>query len=524
MSISDSSVGEAEGQHTKNVQQNLRQNVISATGWSATTRIGSQLLSFTFAIILMRLLSPEMFGIMGMIMVFIGFAKLFSDFGLSAAIIQRENLETRHLNSAFWFNFVIGLCLTLTFVVLSPLVARFYGNAILTPLTIVASFNFVIGSLSIIQRSLLVRKMDFRNIAFVEVLAFSLGGGVGIGMALLGYGVWSLVGQSVVTSVSNTLLMWVVSDWRPSGLFQWGAIRDLWRFGAYLMGGNILLYCVRHFDDLLVGRVFGGVELGLYTRAYGLMMLPLGVISRLIAVVLFPAFSSIQHDKERVARGYLEAIQAVALITFPLMIGLLVISQDFVLTFFGEEWIGLVPLIRVFCLAGMIESISTFNGTIYQSQGRPDLQFRVAIAVGLVSIVAIVVGLQWGVLGVAVGYATYSLVATYPTMAIALSLVGLNFSTVVKNLTGILGCTLIMGFTVWGMGWLLLPASWPHWLRLAVQVPFGVLLYLLLIHLFRIPSYLKTRKVVWEQVQTYLSAKKRKPVTVPVSMESKIDG
>jgi PST family polysaccharide transporter len=225
------------------------------------------------------------------------------------------------------------------------------------------------------------------------------------------------------------------------------------------------------------------------------------MISGTIGRVMFPALSSIQDDKQRVAALYLRMTRTIALVTFPMMMGLWILSDHFVLALFGPKWAEMIPILSVFCWTGMLQSISTLNGNLYRSQGRTDLQFKVEGLANALGIVAIIIGLQWGIEGVANAYTLFILLATYPTMKIAISLVGLTFLEVVKKLAAVFACASGMVVMIWllGMG---LPASWPHWAHLVVQTLFGGALYLLLLHLFKVEAYQDIRDLLLEQWQS----------------------
>ena len=280
--------------------------------------------------------------------------------------------------------------------------------------------------------------------------------------------------------------------------FKWTAVKELIGFSTNLLGFSSFNYWVRNTDNLLIGRFLGTSALGLYSKSYGIMLLPLTMVSRSIGQVMFPMLSLIQDDKPRVARNYLRITRAIALITFPTMMGLWAVTDHFVPAVFGDQWLGMIPLLKVFCFIGLIQSIGTLNGNLYLSQGRSDLQFKVGLVIGGLGIGAIVLGLRWGVEGVAYAYGTLTILVLYPSISIAVSLVELTFSDVIRNLLGVSTCATGMGFVLLSVG-LILPANWSHWTYLALQVPFGMAIYLLFIHLFEVKAYRDVRVLILEQ-------------------------
>lgn len=477
----------------------LRNKTVRSIGWSVASQLGTQAIALATTIFLARLLSPNEFGLMAMVTVITSFAGIFAEMGFSAALVQKPTIHPEQLSSVFWLNTGIGLFLTLAFIVGAPLIGHFYGEPVLVPLTIFVSTNFIIGSLTIVQKTLMVKTLNFRALSIVDITAASIAGVVAIVLAYAGAGVWSLAIQTVLTSIVATVLFWQLGRWRPTLVFHWASIKGLMGFSLNLLGSQLLNYWVRNLDYLLIGRFYGTQPLGIYKNAYTIMLFPLTNVSRVISRVMFPSLSIIQSDKARVKNVFLRATRAIALITFPMMTGLFVVAEPFILTFFGPQWYDMIPIIQVFCFVGLIQSIGTLNGNLYLSQGRADLQFRVGIVVHLVAMAGIVIGLPWGALGVAVGYSIASLVNSYPSLYFAGKLVDLTYWQVWGKLMGILGCALGMAIAVWGLG-LLLPMSWTTWIRLGCLVLFGLLVYSMLIQVFRLQAWVETRQLILEQV------------------------
>lgn len=460
---------------------------------------------FVIGVILARLLSPRDFGLIAMITVITSFVNIFAELGFSAALVQKQDVRQEHLSSVFWLNLGAGLLLTITLMAGAPLIAGFYQEPLLVPLTMLISITFLISSLNIVQNTLMTKALDFKTLSIVEIAAVGISGVVAIVMAYTGFGVWSLAVQSVVLSAVTAALLWKLSDWCPDLTFKWGAIRDLLGFSMSLFGTKVLNYWVRNVDYLLIGRFLGTTPLGVYTRAYKVMLFPLANVSRVLSKVMFPFFSTIQEDKQRVKSVYLKMTRTIALVTFPMMMGLFITVEPFVLTLYGPKWVEMISVLQILCLVGMVQSIATLNGNLYLSQSRADLQFRVGLVLKANGILGIVIGLRWGIVGVAVGYAIASVVNSYPAFFFAGRLVNLTYWQLLRNLSGVFGCAATMATLEWTLG-LLLPSAWPHWARLAVQASFGVMIYGILVHIFRLEAYQEARELVLEQVHPRLRA------------------
>ncbi|MHC4081909.1 MAG: MOP flippase family protein [Planctomycetota bacterium] len=477
----------------------LRRRTVSAAAWSLAVQAALVAINFAVVVTLARLLAPAAFGLLAMTVVITGFAALFSDVGFGAALIQRPQLQERHRSSVFWLSIAIGCGLTVTIAAASPLVAWFFKEPMLVGMTMLASLNFLVTSLTVVHRAVLKRALRFRPLVTIDLAAVTGSGLLAILLALLGAGAWSLIAWPVAASVIRTALLWRAAGWWPSRTWDRDAIRELFGFGRNLLGFNIVNYWIRNTDKLLVGRFLAAGALGLYTRSYALMLMPLGLITQALGNVMFPAMAEIQHERARVARIYLRTTRAVSLVSFPLMIGLFVVADDFVAALFGPKWSDMVGIVQLFCLAGVLESIGSLNGNLYMSQGRSDLMFRVGAIVGLLGVAAMAVGLMWGLIGVALAYTVYATLAAWPQMHIAVGLVGLRVRDVVRGLAGTFGCALLMGVAVQAIG-LFMGPQWPPAWSLAVKVTLGVSVYGLLVVGLRSQAYRDVREVAANQI------------------------
>lgn len=426
-----------------------------------------------------------------MVTVFTSFAGVFSDFGLGLAIVQKLNIEERHINAVFWINVMIGFGLTVIFICLAPLFAHFYHEPLLLSLTFVIAFYFIVSALSVVQKSLLQRKMNFKALSIADLSSTLIAGTVAIFMAKAGYGVWSLIGQLYTQVIINTTIIWFNSAWRPSFSIKLKPVKELFNFSLNLLGFNVINYWSRNLDSMLIGKFIGSAQLGIYARAYNLMLLPLTQIVYILTQVMVPALSTIQKDIEKVGKIYKEAIQAIAFLTFPLMLGLFVVSESFILVVYGEKWRAVIPVLRIFCILGMAQSIISPVGWIYNSLGRTDIQFKWGLIASTLNFVSFVVGLQWGISGVAVSYTIMSIVfLMYPSMAIPLRLINLKPSGIFKSLSGILFCSLIMAISTFSIDHFLF-IKMPVVIKLAIEIFISMVIYLSMSKLFRVSIYAK---------------------------------
>jgi len=428
----------------------LLSSAILSVKWSSISQIARQALQILTTIILAKTLSPSDFGLMSMAMVVIGFLNIFRDLGTSSAIIQRHDLSEKLLSSIFWVNVVFGTVVTLVVYLFAPMVASFYNEMRLTFVLKLLSASFLISSIGITQQALLERKLEFTKLAKVEIAATLFGAVVGITLAFSGAGVWSLVFQALSTALVSTILLFLFfSSWHPALLFDFTEIRKVARFSLNLSGFNITNYVVRNADYLLIGKFLGAQELGYYSLAYRIMLYPLQNVTAVISRVMFPVYSRIREDNNKFRSAYLDVAGIIALITFPMMLGMMGVSDYFVVVFFGEKWRVVSLLLIIFSPVGLLQSIEATTGAIYLVQNRTDWMFRWGIGTGLFTVVCFVVGLRWGIVGVALSYLVATLIGTYPCFRIPFTLIDLKVSDLIKKLWKPFFCSLLMLCTIY---------------------------------------------------------------------------
>lgn len=456
----------------------IKGQAVAGIKWASAGQVGQQILQFGTSIVLARLLSPSDFGLVAMAMVVVGFLSLFKDLGTASAIIQHKNPSETLLSSIFWTNMMVGSVGMAALLGTAPLIAVFYKEARVTAILQVLSVIFVASAISIVPKSLLERNLAFRTVTKIETGAMAVGCAIGIASALLGAGVWSIVFRAIAEAVLSAALLWAFARYRVRMSFDWQELKTVGSYSLNLTGFNVVNYFARNADYILIGRFLGPQNLGYYTLAYRIMLYPLQNISYVIGRVMFPVFSQIQQENERFQRGYLRVTSAIAFVSLPMMLGLMGLSEPFVLTVFEEKWRPVILLITILAPVGMLQSILTTVGTIYQAKGRTDRMLQWGVAAGLLTVLAFVVGLPWGIVGVAVAYATANLILAYPGFAIPFRLIDLKVRKLASELLRPLVCSLVMLLVVVGLRVVLsahLPAGWV----LALLIPVGVIVYLL---------------------------------------------
>jgi O-antigen/teichoic acid export membrane protein len=366
--------------------------------------------------ILARLLVPGDFGLIGMAVAVTGFISLFRDLGLSQATVQRENITHADVNALFWVNVTVSALLALLTIGLAPLLGWFYGDSRVSGITMAMAGGFILGGIAAQHQALMDRQMRFASRGAVDVASLAVGALAGVSAAILGAGYWSLVVQSLAMSLASAVGFWFLSRWRP-GRPAWSAsARSMLHFGGNLTGFQVANYLGRNVDNLLIGRVWGAGPLGLYTRAYQLLMLPIRQINGPLGAVAMPALGRLRSEPDRYRAVYLRVLEKIALITMPGVM-LLIATSDWVIRLvLGPGWEGAAAVFTWLGVTALIQPAANTTGWLFVSQERGRDLFRWGIIGTAISVVAIVVGLPWGPVGVAVAYAASDILIKTPLL------------------------------------------------------------------------------------------------------------
>ena len=361
----------------------------------------SQFLAIIVNIVLARLLMPEDFGLLALTMTFMGFITLFTSLGFGASIIHNRESTQEQLSSLYWLNTSLAVASVVIIYISAPFAANFYNDIRLSFLIRVASLNIVITPIFIIHYKILERDLEFKSISKINLTGTLVGSIAAIIAALSGLGVYALILQPLIGTIVRLILVLIISKWKPQLCFKYNQIKGMVWYSLKFKGSNTALYFERNIDYLILGKFFTSTILGHYAFAYNIMYTPVKRISYIFSEVLFPSFSSFQKDKQKILTGYFKSVTLIAMISIPGMT-LLAFNADLIIqTIFGHKWDGAVPIVRILCFAGAIQSISQFGDVIFSSIGKPEISMYVTIGRTILTILAIVIGVQYGVLWVA---------------------------------------------------------------------------------------------------------------------------
>jgi len=458
----------------------LNKQVIIGLSWNFKTQISIQVINFVVGILLMRLLSPDDFGKFAMVFIIIRFLKIFSDLGLSAAIIQRQDLDDLYLSTAFWFQLMTALIVSTSLLFFGNLFNAFYGEEILDQISFWFGIDFFIGTLSIIPFALLQKKLNFKALFKINLTAVSVSSVVGIFMALNGMSIFSLVAKMLTWTTVNSIGAFWLIKWRPIFSFSSQSLSTLLKFGLPATGNRILSYLVRNSDDFFIGRVIGASALGLYNRAYMLMMLPMGNITSVISNVLFPSWSRMQDDISEIKRLYIKISGIIAFVSFPLMTLLSFLAEPTVLLLFGEQWVKMSTVLSILCLIGMLQSVGALIGLIYIVFDKNALLLKINLIISGAMILVIIgsIYLFRSIEITALSYAITSLLAAFPSFHYAGKIINATFIELIQPLI----FPLIISIFISAIGWVmynLIPTD-INFIKLLLSGIFSLIIYFFL--------------------------------------------
>jgi O-antigen/teichoic acid export membrane protein len=355
-------------------------------------------------IILARLLEPSDFGVIAIATIIIGYAKMFQDFGIGAAVIQNNEIDKKFLSTAFFTQLSLSVILVSLIFIFSGIVSNIYEDAIYSKILKVLSISLLFNSSYVIQRSLIIRKIDFKNLFFINITAILFSSIIAIYLARQNFGVWCLVVLRLTNEFILLIVFWWNSNWRPSFTFSTKFLTKIYDYSAPLLASFTINYWTKNLDKLIIGHQYGSQQLGLYSRGFGFILSPLLSVSKSISKPGFPLMSKNQKDLEKVKSIYLELMGIIVLILSPLMIIIFFYSDFFVVFLLGEKWKGAAYFMTVFSFLGIFRSLRSLNNNLFKALDLNKILLRYTLFTRLVTVLIILVSLNYGLKTFAILY------------------------------------------------------------------------------------------------------------------------
>lgn len=471
-------------------------SVISNFLWRFAERCGAQLVTFIVSIVLARILSPNDYGTIALVTVFITILQVFIDSGLSTALIQKKDADDLDFSSVFYFNFVVCIILYLLMFFSAPYIAKFYNDLSLTSIIRVISLTLIISGVKGVQQSYVSRNMLFKRFFFSTLGGTIFSAVLGIAMAYAGFGVWAIVFQQLSNNTIDTLILWITVKWRPVKKFSWLRLKNLLSFGWKLLASSLLDTVYNNLRNMIIGKLYTSADLAFYNQGDKFPKLIVTNINTSIDSVLLPTMSNEQDNPVRVKEMTRRAIQTSTYIMAPLMIGLAFCAEPIVRLVLTDKWLPCVPYLRIFCVTYLFWPIHTANLNAINSMGRSDLFLKLEILKKIIGMILLLSTMWFGVMAMAysllISSFTSQLINTWPNRY----LLKYSYIDQIKDILPNIVMALIMGGFVYFISYLNLPIL----VSLVVQILSGGIIYLILSILTKNDSFiyliniLKSRK------------------------------
>ncbi len=396
---------------------NKRNQVISGVIWKFGERMLAQLVSFAVSVVLARLLSPDDYGVIAMVLVFISIADVFVSSGFTAALIQRKDADDTDFSTIFYCSGLASLLIYGLLFLASPLIANFYNNPSLTTIIRVFSLRIPLSVYNSIQHAYVSRHMLFKKLFLSTLLGTALSGVIGISMAYCGLGVWALIGQYFSNTIINTIVLQFTVRWRPRKLFSLDRARLLMSFGSRILLADLSGTFFGQLRSLIIGKFFTSADLAYYNKGQQLPSLFTDNISRSVMAVLFPVMSNESGEVERVKQMTAQSLRMVSYLMFPLLFGLAAVAQPFVLLLYTDKWAACIPFVQMLCASAAIGLLGSTALQALKAMGQGDTLVRLEFVKKPVYVLLLVLGVRISVTAVAVTMVLYDIYGTLVNMS-----------------------------------------------------------------------------------------------------------
>ncbi len=473
------------------MSESLANKTVKGVSWSFIDTLANQGITFLVGLVLARLLTPEDYGLIGIILIFVAIFNSIVDSGFSNALIRKKDATDVDYNTVFVSNLVVSVVLCLVLFFSSPLIAHFFALSQLDMLLKVMSSMVIINAFAIIQRTLLVKKIDFKSQTKISLISSITSGIIGIAMALREFGVWSLVGQQISRQLLNTIFLWVYAKWYPKLQFSWQSFKELFGFGWKLLVSGLIATIWNEIYQVVIGKCYSPTTLGQYTRAHQFSNLCSSNLTTIIQRVSYPVLSSIQNDIERLKAGYKRIIRISMLLSFVLTLGMAATAKSMILVLIGEQWLPAVPFLQIICFQMMLYPLHALNLNMLQVQGRSDLFLRLEIIKKIVGIVPLLLGIFIDIYFMLIGSVFTGMFAYY--LNAYYSGPSLNYSIIeqVKDILPSFGVAITMAAVVYAMSFI--PLS--PFALFPLQVLVGAITTIFLCKLIKLPEYAELEEI-----------------------------
>ncbi len=482
----------------------LKQQAVAGMFWTTIQTFGNKFLNFGISIILARLLLPAEFGLLGMIGIFMSIGGALISSGLSSSIIRTKEPDQADYSTVFVFNMVGSLLIYTMLYFTAPFIAGFFHQPILTKITRLYSLTFIIGALSAVQLTRFHKHLDFKSETKASLTSTVCGAVAGVTLAYNGFGVMSLVWMGLASSLTNTIMLWVQSNWKPSLIFDTKKFQYHFGFGSRMMLSGILDTLFTNAYTLVIGKFYNAAQLGFYTRADTLKQFPVSTLSGILNKVTYPLFAEIKDDDVRLKSVYKQIMKMVIFIIAPVLVMMGVLAEPLFRFLFTEKWLPAVPYFQILCAAGLLYPLHSYNLNILSVKGRSDLFLKLEVIKKVCLALVILISFPFGVLGLIWGQVIFSCLAFFINTHYSGKFLKYSSREQLRDIAPTLLLAGSMGGAVLIINFLLMPYA--DLVRLLAGSAAGTAIFLIFARLFRFESGRTVAEIVRRKI----------PVSIPI--------
>lgn len=472
-----------------------RSKIVSSFAWKLLERFLSQAISLTVTIFLARILLPEEFGIIAILLVFIELANVIIDGGLCTALIQKKDTDDIDFSTITYFGLALAITLYIIFFYGVPFIAHFYDNDLLIPVLRVLSLNLIFNSFNAVQRAYISKHMLFNKLFYCNIGATIASGATGILMAYKGFGVWALVGQQIVGQVTLTFIMWFTIKWRPLLVFSPKRFRPLFDYGWKILLSNMIICIYENIRSLIIGKIYLPTALAYFDRGKQFPSLIMSNVNTSLQTVLLPSFADIQDNKARVKQLMKRSIELTNFIILPLLTGLLVMAEPLVRLILTDVWIEAVPFLQIFCIAFMTMPIQSSNMSAIKALGYSSITLKIEIIKKILETIILIISFCINIYAVAWGIVVYNFICIAINLYPCKKLLNYGIIEQIRDTIPYAMISAIMGISIYGLSLLECPIGW----LLIGQIVLGLIVYISLNALTETHCYIYIKNVILEK-------------------------
>ena len=474
----------------------LKNKTIKGTMWSAVENVTRLGVTFVVSIILARLLSPEEYGLIGILTIFIALFNAIVDSGFTNALIRKQDATDADYSTVFYTNLVLSLILATTLFFCAKPIAVFFERPELINLTKVMSIVVVINAFAIVQRVRTTKAIDFKTQTKITFISSIGSASIGIAMAYLGYGVWALVGQQISNHLLSTIFFWIYNKWMPKLIFSWASFKEMWAFGSKLLASGLIDTAWKEVYQVVIGKCYSPGTLGLYTRAKQFADLCSSNLTSVVQRVSYPVLSSIQDDRTRLKGAYQIVIKTSMLLTFVLMMGMAACAKSMIQVLIGEQWLGCVPMLQIICMCGMLYPLHALNLNMLQVQGRSDLFLRLEIIKKVIAIGPLLLGIFVDIYLMLAGSLVTSLIAYYLNAHYSGPFLNYSIKEQLKDILPSFGVAIAMAVPVFAMSFI----HMSPYVMLPLQILLGAIISISICEATKLPEYIELKGIAMQVI------------------------